>query len=451
MQKAEIQRVLEHALDKGIEFAEVFLEDREEMNIPCANGTVQGIQSLRIYGAGLYLINGLQNVYLYTNQATEKALMELVDKGAEMLAKSGIVLTEKNYHNPCPVVIYPSEVENKKKIDVLKKIDKAARSTDVNVRSVTTGYVDTDQRVWIANTEGLYTTDRRVTSRLRMSAVVADGADAYGGWDDYTKAQGFEAFADEGAYTEFARSMIVRTDRIRTAGTISPCTVPVVLAAGGCGTLWHESCGHSLEAVAIAHRGSAFVDKIGEQVASPKVTLVDDGTIPGQYGSGAIDDEGHPRQRNVLIENGVLKSYMCDRYYGKLIGMESTGNGRRQNYTYAPVPRMTNTCLAEGTDDEAEILGSVDEGLYVASIGGGFGGMQFSLEVKEGFWIKNGKLDRQVKNIMLTGNGIDIIKRIDRVGRKLEFEGGGFCGAGSGLVPTTTPQPMVRISHMAIG
>lgn len=158
-------------------------------------------------------------------------------------------------------------------------------------------------------------------------------------------------------------------------------------------------------------------------------------------------------QRNILIENGVLKSYMCDRYYGKLLGMESTGSGRRQNYTYAPVSRMTNTCLAEGSDDEDEIVRSVDNGLYVESIGGGFGGMQFSLEVKEGFWIKNGQIDRdhQVKNIMLTGNGIDVIKRIDRVGKKMKYEKGGFCGASSGLIPTTTPQPMVRISHMAIG
>ncbi|MGN0299689.1 MAG: TldD/PmbA family protein [Lachnospiraceae bacterium] len=457
IRKEEIRRVLEYAQAEGIEFAELFLEDREETNIPCVSRIVQGVKSLRIYGVGLYLIHGLQKVYLYTNQVTQASLMELVKKGAEMLEterraeQAGIVLTEKYWHNPCPVVYYPSEIENQRKIRVLLEADQAARSTDISVRSLNLNYFDTDQRVLIANTEGLYTTDRRVTSRIRMQVVVGDGEDAYGTWDDYTKAQGFEAFQQNEEYTEFARDMIVRANRIRTADTIRPCTVPVVLAAGGCGTLWHESCGHSLEAIAIVHKGSAFVDKIGEKVASSRVTLVDDGTLSGQYGSAAIDDEGHPRQRNVLIENGVLKSYMCDRYYGKLLGMESTGNGRRQNYTYAPVPRMTNTCLAEGTDEEAEILGSVEDGLYVESIGGGFGGMQFSLEVKEGFWIKHGKIDRQVKNIMLTGNGIDVIKRIDRVGRKLSYEKGGFCGASSGLVPTTTPQPMVRISHMAIG
>lgn len=457
IQKEEIRRVLEAARLRGIEFAELFLEDREETNIPCIQRTVQGVKSLRICGAGLYLIQGLQNVYLYTNCVKESALMELVEKGAHMLqakaraAAEGLVLTEKQWHNPCPVVRYPSSVSYQDKVDVLLKADQAGRSAAAPVRSLNCNYYDTDQRVLIANTEGLFTTDRRVTTRLRLQAVVADGADAYGTWDDYTKASGFEAYADEAAYTGFARDMVERADRIRTAGTIQPCTVPVVLAAGGCGTLWHESCGHSLEAIAIAHRSSAFVDKLGEKVASDKVTLVDDGTLPGQYGSAAIDDEGHPRQRNVLIENGVLKSYMCDRYYGKLLGMESTGSGRRQNYTYAPVSRMTNTCLAEGSDEEEEIIRSVDDGLYVESIGGGFGGMQFSLEVKEGFWIHNGQIGRQVKNIMLTGNGIDIIKRIDRVGKKMKYEKGGFCGASSGLIPTTTPQPMVRISHMSIG
>ena len=459
IQKDEIRQVLESAKALGIEFAELFFEDREETNIPCVETVIQGVKSLRICGVGLYLIQGLSNVYLYTNQVTKEALLDLVKKGAEMLeikaraAAAGIVLTEKSYHNPCPVVKYPSQISNQDKINVLLQADKAARSAGVNVRSLNVNYFDTDQRVLIANTEGLYTTDRRVTTRMRMQAVVADGDSAYGTWDDYTKASGFEAYDDELSYTSFAKDMVKRADRIRTAGSISPCTVPVVLAAGGCGTLWHESCGHSLEAIAIAHRSSAFVDKIGEKVASDKVTLVDDGTLPGQYGSAAIDDEGHPMQRNILIENGVLKSYMCDRYYGKLLGMESTGSGRRQNYTYAPVSRMTNTCLAEGSDDEAEIVRSVDNGLYVESIGGGFGGMQFSLEVKEGFWIKNGQIDRdhQVKNIMLTGNGIDVIKRIDRVGKKMKYEKGGFCGASSGLIPTTTPQPMVRISHMAIG
>lgn len=454
--KEMLNRVLTRALHLGAEFAELFLEDREETNIPYSDSRVESVKSLRIYGAGLQLINGLQRVYVYTNDTSESSLMRLVEKAAGMLEKAcragerQLILNEKTYFNPCPVEIYPNSVSNQDKIRTLYAAEKAAKSAGPAIRALSMNYYDSDQRVLIANTEGLLTRDRRVTTRIRISSVVENEKGTYGHYKEFTHAKGFEAFQEE-QYPEFARECVIGADKILRADTIRPCTVPVVLAAGGCGTLWHESCGHSLEAVAISAGSSAFVGKIGEKVASDKVTLIDDGTIPGQYGSGAIDDEGHPRQKNVLIENGVLKGYMCDRYYGKLIGMESTGSGRRQNYTYAPVARMTNTMLAEGTDDEEEIIRSVDEGLYVKSIGGGYGGSQFSLAVQEGFWIKNGKLDRQVKNIMLTGSGIDVIKKIDRVGRHLEYEGGGFCGAGSGLVPTTTPQPMCRISSMAIG
>ena len=190
IQKDEIRQVLESAKALGIEFAELFFEDREETNIPCVETVIQGVKSLRICGVGLYLIQGLSNVYLYTNQVTKEALLDLVKKGAEMLeikakaAAAGIVLTEKSYHNPCPVVKYPSQISNQDKINVLLQADKAARSAEINVRSLNVNYFDTDQRVLIANTEGLYTTDRRVTTRMRMQAVVADGDSAYGTWDD---------------------------------------------------------------------------------------------------------------------------------------------------------------------------------------------------------------------------------------------------------------------------
>lgn len=455
-ENATYARVLEYAAGLGAEFAELFVEDREETNIPMAQGRLLGVKSLRIYGAGLHLINGLQRVYVYTNDTSEESLLRLARRGVEMLAEkkraaaAGLVLEERIFHNPCPVVRYPGEVQEAEKIRMLRLADTAARSAGPAVRSLSLSYFDTDQRVVIANTEGLLARDRRVTTRVRISPVVENEKGTYGSMGEYTRAQGFESFRDTGAYEEAARDAVCSADRILRADTVKPCVVPVVVAAGE-GTLWHESCGHSLEATAIASGSSAFVGKLGMQVASSKVTLIDDGTLAGQYGSSAIDDEGHPRQRNVLIENGVLKGYLCDRYHGRLIGMESSGSGRRQNYTYAPASRMSNTFLAEGDDDEEEMIRSVAEGLYVKRIGGGYGGSQFALAVQEGYWIKNGQLDRQVKNLTLTGSGIDVISRIDRVGRRMKLEGGSFCGAVSGLVPTTTPQPMCRISEMAIG
>jgi len=455
----EMRLVLERALASGGDFAELFFEDRNETNIKYTGGAVQGINSIYLYGAGLYLLSGSQYVYVYSNNTSFASLMKLADKAAELIEiqiKAAVqipgALSYKPAVNPNSVLIYPSTVENHSKIKLLEEVDKAARGTGIRVPRLAADYFETDQNVVIANSEGLLTGERRVTSRVRLQVTVEDGGSSFFNWEDYTRPQGFEAFREQNALAEFARDMVLRTRETMNAGTVPSCTVPVVLEAGSCGTLWHESCGHSLEASAIAARSSAFVDKLGQKVASDKVTLLDDGTIPGLYGSSAIDDEGHPRQSNILIENGILKQYMCDRYHGRLIGMNSNGCGRRQNYTYAPTSRMSNTFLAAGDDDDDEMIRSIPEGLYVRRIGGGTGGMQFSLEVKEGFWIKNGQIDRQVSGLMLTGSGIDVIKKIDRVGRTLVHEkNGGFCGAASGLIPTTTSQPRVRISEMAIG
>ncbi len=314
------------------------------------------------------------------------------------------------------------------------------------------GYFDTDQHVTILNTDGLYTEDRRTASRLRMSATM-EGPDGrlLSRWSDFTKPQGFEAFDDLGAAETFAKNFLDRLALSLKAEPIRSCTVPVVLEAGACGTLWHECCGHPLEAVAIASGSSEFCGLLGQKVASDKVTLVDDGSIPGLYGSEAVDDEGHPTQKNILIENGVLKGYLCDRLNGRRLGLPSTGSGRRQDYTYAPLSRMTNTYLAAGTDDEEEMIRDIDRGLFVTGVGGGSGGREFSIEVTEGWWIENGRLIHPVSGLTLNGKGPDVIKRVDRVGSKMAYDYGGFCGAGSGLIPTTAFQPRMRITEMAIG
>lgn len=454
----EARKVLETALKGGAEFAELFFEDREESNIKCIREEIQGAKTMRIYGAGLYMISGVSSIYVYSNDCSFRGLMGLAQRAAELMAvkeKKQAAVPERFQgpmrENPNPVAEFPSAVEGRRKIRVLKETAKAALSAGPEILSLNTDYFDTDQRIWVINSEGLSARDRRVTTRLRLQTVVSDGIRSFSNWEDYTHPTGFEAYRDEQAYTAFARDTILRSRNMMDGASVAPCRVPVVLEAGSCGTLWHESCGHSLEACAIAAKSSAFAGKLGQQVASKKVTLIDDGSMPGLYGSSVIDDEGHLRQKNVLIEQGILKTYLCDRLHGAMIGLPSNGCGRRQNYTYAPTSRMSNTYLAAGEDDEEEMIRSVPEGLYVRSIGGGTGGMQFSLEVKEGWWIKNGELAYPVKGLMLTGNGLDVIKKIDRVGKKLEYDGGGFCGAGSGLIPTTTFQPRVRIAEMAIG
>ncbi|MDR1639990.1 MAG: TldD/PmbA family protein [Clostridiales bacterium] len=438
----------------GGDFAELFFEERSETNI-CA---ARGITGIGMHGVGLHLLSGSGEVYVCSNNASETALMGMAKKAAELLAeKRGEAgkakeLAQRLAVNPNIAIEHPSSVPHEKKIRLLQEAEKAARSAGVSVPRLAVDWFDTDQSIVIANSEGLLTGERRVTSRVRLQITVEAGGKAHFNWEDFTRPTGFESFHDMAEIAEFAKGAVISSRNALLADTAKPCVAPVVLEAGSCGTLWHECCGHTLEASAIASGASAFIGKLGMKVASEKVSLADDGTIPGLYGTSAIDDEGHARQRNVIIENGILKRYMCDRYHGRLIGQESNGCGRRQNYTYAPTSRMSNTFLIEGTDDDEEMIRSVPYGLYVKRIGGGSGGMQFSLEVKEGYIIKNGQIDRQVRGLMLTGNGIDVMAKIDRVGSRLIHEkSGGFCGAASGLVPTTTSQPRVRISEMAIG
>ena len=454
--KGKLQRILQRALQEGGDFAELFFEERDDTNICCRNGVVDGVKTKHIYGVGLYLLCGVQSVYVYSNHTDYPSLLALAEKAARLLRAQEKLITvpslqEVSFHNPNSIVEYPSAVSYQDKIKVVTQAYHKAKGTSPRLLSADMNYFDMDRRITIANSEGLITGDRRITSRLRAGITTGDSGGSFYHWEDYTRAQGFEAFRTAEEYLEFAGELVLRCENMRNAKTMKPGVMPVILEAGPCGTLWHESCGHTLEATAIAARSSCFLDKIGQKIASDKVTLIDDGTIPGYYGSDAIDDEGHQKQKNVLIEQGVLKGYLCDRLHGRRIDMESTGNGRRENYTFAPVARMTNTYLAAGEDDEEEMIRSVPEGLYVKSLGGGFGGMQFSIEVKEGFLIKNGQLDRQVKGIMLTGNGSEVIQKIDRVGKTIGFDGGGFCGAASGLVPVTSMQPMVRISELSIG
>lgn len=456
--QGEIKTVLEYALSSGGDFAEIFFEDRDENNIKSSDRIMRGMTSVKIHGAGIYVLCGVKSVYVYNNNTSYSSLIDTARQAAELLSslkrvalKDEIVFSMEKHKSPNPVVLYPSEVNCIEKQRVVRETDLAARSAGLEIRQLNVDCFDTDQRILIANSEGLYTQDRRVTSRLRIQATVGEAGRYLYDWDDYTKPMGFEAFRVKENYTEFASGFIKSIAKKINALSVAPCIVPVVFEAGSCGTLWHESCGHPLEASAIASNQSEFAGHLGQQVASPKVTLIDDGTMKGMYGSSSIDDEGHKTRRNILIENGILKGYLCDRLGGRRLSMASTGNGRRQNYTYAPSARMTNTYLAPGNDDEDEMIRSIDQGLFVTKIGGGNGGREFSVEVSEGYWIKNGQIDHQVKGLMLNGKGIDIIKLVDRVGSKLVPEKGGFCGAVSGLCCTTSFQPRMRISSMSIG
>lgn len=455
--QSDMQQVIDYAASKGAAFAELYLEDRSDQEVRCTGRSIEGVKNVHIYGAGLRLIQGTQAIYTYTNDVSVKSLKELVGEAIGLLgsqaangaAAKALHMAAQN-PDPNPVLLDPSRVDIKRKIEIAKTAEAILQDAGVPLLSHSAIYSDMDQRIWVANSEGLLATDRRVNSRVRAYYTVGDETGSLYEWADYIHCGGMET--DDAAELEaYLRERLHSTYISMQGEPLKPCTMPVVMAAGSCGALWHECCGHTLEAAAIADGNSDFIGKLGQVVASPKVTIIDDGTMPGLYGSSMIDDEGHPRQKNVLIENGVLKTYLCDRLQGQKIGMPSCGCGRRQDYTFAPTSRMSNTYLAAGSDDEEEMIRSLGEGLFVKRLGGGSGGQIFSLACTEAYLIKNGHIDRPVKNCMLTGRGIDVMKKIDRVGSRLKTEFGSFCGASSGLVPTTAFQPQVRISEMTIG
>ena len=229
--------------------------------------------------------------------------------------------------------------------------------------------------------------------------------------------------------------------------------MPVAIDNGFGGVIFHEACGHSLEAQAVSRGMSEFAGKLGQRVASEKVTAIDDGTIPGAWGSVNIDDEGTPNRKRVLIEKGVLKSYLVDKLNGRRMGLETTASSRRQDYTFAPTSRMTNTFLAPGTDTDEAIIRSIDFGLYAKKMGGGSVNPvtgEFNFAVNEGYLVRNGQICEPVRGASLIGKGSEVIRNIDMVGMNLRREQG-VCGASSGSVPTDVGQPMIRVSEITVG
>jgi TldD protein len=452
------ETVLNRAFSCGADFAEIFVEDKDELSVEHDGNAVAGVFKARIRGAGIYLLRDMRSVYVYTNDLSEGSLKSAVLQAGELLdlsVYSGLAqqFSPLSAPEPCPAARYPSSVGFNERAAVLACAAREARNASAFLQSVSLQLFETDQRVLIANTEGVWAEDRRAACRLRMVPVLADGKERVGFFNDYTHPRGFECF-DDGGYPDWVSGRVRRMERMLSAAEAPATKVPVILDGGDCsGTFFHEACGHQLETTGM-RRGESklFEGRLGERIASEKVTVIDDGQIPGMYGSSKFDDEGMPRQENVLIENGILKSYLADRLGSRVMGVARTASGRRQGYAFAPGARMSNTYLAPGPDDHDEILNSMDEGLLVTMLGGGSGGDEFTLLAQEAYWVKNGRIDRQVKGAILLGRCDRTMLEIDRVGDRMMWDdGGAYCGAVSGLCHTTTSGARMRVKSMVVG
>jgi len=449
-------RVLQRAVATGADYAELFAENTLNHVISMISDKVDSIKDTTVAGAAIRLYKGLRSVMATTVDTSEEGLLRCAAKAADALgegtAPMDIVLRERIFGDIHPVKICPASVSNREKIEVLKEGYFAARNYSDAVVQVSGGFLNVDHNILIANSEGLYTQDRQIRTRLSISAVADCGSGTQTGSFNPGRRMGMEMFES----VDPRETGIIAAKQAVTMAGAGYCpggVMPVAIDNGFGGVIFHEACGHSLEASSVAYGRSQFAGKLGQTIASEKVTAIDDGTIPGAWGSINIDDEGTPAQRNVLIEKGVLKSYMIDKFNGRRMGMPSTGNARRQSYAYTPTSRMTNTYIAPGEDKNEDIIASIEFGLYAKAMGGGSVNPvtgEFNFAVNEGYLIRNGVICEPVRGASLVGKGSEIIRNIDMVGSDLDM-GQGMCGSSSGSVPTNVGQPLIRVSSITVG
>lgn len=451
-----IENTLTAALSTGGDFAEIFVEDRTNNGIVMIGGKVESTMSGRDYGVGIRIFKGFNSVYAYTNKSDEDTLIETAKKAAQAVEGNiidlTINLTKSDVKNINIIQIDPSKVEKTKKVQVMKKAYDIAFNYDELITQVSINYTDYIQNIMVANSEGLWKEDTRVRSRLGISSVASKDGEMQSGFFAPGASKGYEFFEnlDIDYYAKEASRIAVTMVKAK----YSPSgRMPVIIDNGFGGVIFHEACGHGLEATSVAKGLSVFAGKIGQQIASPIVTAIDDGSIPNEWGSYSIDDEGTQSQRNVLIENGILKGYMIDKLNARRMNMDITGSSRRQSYRFPPTSRMSNTFIDNGSSTPEEIIANTEKGLYAKHMGGGSVNPatgEFNFAVMEGYIIENGKIKEPVRGATLIGKGTEVLNKIDMVGNNL-LQSQGMCGSVSGSIPANVGQPMIRVSELTVG
>ena len=453
--KHTAQAALEAALQSGADFAEVFAEDTTGNRIVMTDGSVESANSTRSCGVGVRVMKGDRSVYAYTAGLDRDDILRTAKQAAAAISGNGgaKVLPFGEGARSVPMEVPYGTVENTARVALIREASRVAKETSGEVSRVYGSYLDEVRRVTIANSEGLFVTDERPRTRSLIRVVAAADGIAQTGYEAPGCCLGFEAYRTVIDLNAAAREAAKTAVTMLHAPDCPAGRVPVVIDGGFGGVLFHESCGHSLEATSVARGNSEFAGRIGEQIAASCVTAVDDATMPGEWGTVGFDDEGEPGQRKVLIENGILKGYMIDRMGSRIMGMPSTGSARRQDYTYAATSRMSNTFIDAGTDDEEAMIRTMGEGLYARRMGGGSVNPatgEFNFSVGEGYWVRDGKILCPVRGATLIGKGAEVLMRIDRVGPRMTMAPG-MCGSQSGSVPTNVGQPRIRITEITVG
>lgn len=450
------EEVLEQALQTGGDFAEIFCESTYNNAYEMTSGKVTKITSNHIYGAALRILRGFQEVHGYTNDLRKSSLLQLAKKLAGTFSDQPlgikVALKEAQAPNNNPIVRAPALVSNEQKIEYLNRTYRAIADYSPEITQILGNIRDEDQAVLIANSQGKYVRDRRCHIFLGVSVVTSDGKSTQTAYDRVGGNQGYEVL-DKIDLEDFSKQTALSSLTMLHADEMVGGVMTVVVHNAFGGVLLHEACVHALEATAVAKGSSVFCNKLGTKIASDIVTAIDDGTIPNAWGSLNVDDEGEPTKRNVLIENGILKSYLVDFRNSRPMKHRVTGSSRRQNYRFAPTSRMTNTFFAPGKSKFEEIIANTKFGLFAKVMGGGSVNPstgEFNFAVSEGYMIEDGKITKPVRGATLVGSGAQVLQNIDMIADNLSF-GHGMCGSLSGSIPTDVGQPTIRVQNLTVG
>lgn len=455
-------KIIRSALSRGGDYADIFIEHKQHVAIQLEDNKIEKIVSGIDAGIGIRVIfkgksenESYRTAYAYGNDFSEESLLglaEAVSRAANGERDIMINLKKIRPYVDFSIKHNPRSINIKRKLFLVENANKTARAVSHKIRQVSAGYRDLIQNVYIATSDGTISEDERIYTLAYIQVVAAEGDILQTGYEPLGGFAGFELFEEnsfeEISYNAAKRAVLMLSARQATGGRM-----PVVISSGAGGTMIHEAVGHGLEADLAREGLSVYSNKIGEQVASPLITVVDDATLPNKRGSFRFDDEGMPSQKTVLVENGILKGFMYDRLTAMKNNAASTGNGRRESYECRPIPRMTNTYIASGKSSPEDTIKSVERGLFVRKMGGGQVNTvtgEFVFEVSEGYMIEKGQVGEPVRGATLVGRGPDILNSIDMVCSDLGFSIG-TCGKDDQGVPVSDAMPTLRIPDIVIG
>ena len=459
LEESTVQRVLGAAASRGADFAEIFAEEKRSSSALLDDGRIEELTSGRDRGAGIRVVVGESTGFAHTSDLSEAGLLAAAETAAAAARGAGsgttvVDLDRVDAPRPNVVAVQPGDVDKARKVELLVAADEAARAEGAAITQVSARYADSRRRILVANTDGVLGEDDQVKTLFSLSAVASGDTGMQTGRESVGRTVGFELF-DTYDVSDIARTAARRALTKLGARPAPSGEMTVVIGPGGGGVMFHEACGHGLEADLVGKGASVFAGRLGEQVASPLVTLVDDGTMGGEWGCFAIDDEGRPAQRNVLIQDGVLVDYMWDGLRARAEGRASSGNGRRQSYQHLPMVRMTNTYLMGGTSKPDDIVADTANGVYIAHLGGGqvnTANGDFVFGMTEAYLIEDGRITEPLREGNLIGNGPAVLSAIDAVGDDFAMGSPGTCGKDGQGVPVGDGVPTLRVvSGLTIG